>query len=194
MSALLDDVSRVIASPISRRRAFKIVSGAVGGAILASLGLGRSARGQQTQANCTDGQTRCGNTCCHPYEMCCGGTCYGAGAYADYVCCGGATLCNKESEQCCGTACCSRRHTCCGNQCCSRGQTCCGSQCCNSNVECCGYGTKCCTPSSPKCCGYTCYPANYQCCGTKACPPGQWCCNGKCYAERPSPSRGCERV
>jgi hypothetical protein len=32
MGALIDDISRVIASPVSRRQAFKLVTGSVGGA------------------------------------------------------------------------------------------------------------------------------------------------------------------
>ena len=45
MSALLDDIARITASSISRREAFRLVGGAVGGALLASLGLGRASRG-----------------------------------------------------------------------------------------------------------------------------------------------------
>src|SRR5205814_5611620 len=45
MSALLDDVSRIIASPISRRQTLRLVCGAVGGAVLASLSFGRPSRG-----------------------------------------------------------------------------------------------------------------------------------------------------
>ena len=41
MSDLFDDISRIIARPMPRRQAFKLVGGAVGGAVVASLGLGR---------------------------------------------------------------------------------------------------------------------------------------------------------
>ena len=45
MSALLDDVSRIIARPISRRQTLRLVCTAVGGAVLASLGLGTASWG-----------------------------------------------------------------------------------------------------------------------------------------------------
>ena len=43
MSLLFDDVSRIVASPVSRRKMLGLVGGAVGGAVLASLGLGKPA-------------------------------------------------------------------------------------------------------------------------------------------------------
>ena len=44
MNTLFDDLSRIIASPIPRRQALKLVGGAVGSAVVAALGLGRTSR------------------------------------------------------------------------------------------------------------------------------------------------------
>ena len=45
MSALFDDVSRILAGPSSRRQAFRLVAGALGGVALASLSLVRASLG-----------------------------------------------------------------------------------------------------------------------------------------------------
>jgi len=164
MSALIDDVSRIVASPIPRRRALRLVSGVVAGGILTSLGLGRASRTLGAQVNtCTDGQVQCGATCCYGDEMCCGGTCYGAAVSASYSCCGGE-LCRKESEQCCTNHCCRKTQTCCGLQCCSAGRACCHGQCCAPRAV---------------------------CCGNTCCPEGHLCCQSRCVATRPSASSPC---
>src|SRR5208337_3524928 len=63
MSALLDDISRITASSISRREAFRLVGGAVGGALLASLGLGRASRGLGAPAGGAQVQGAVANPC-----------------------------------------------------------------------------------------------------------------------------------
>jgi len=163
MSVLIDDIARVIASPISRRRAFRLVGGAVGGAVLASLGLPRAARAQPQNSGCTGGQVPCDQTCCYTYELCCGGTCYGIEVKQAYTCCG-TVLCRNLSEQCCTNYCCKRSQTCCGLQCCAHGQGCCGNTCC---------------------------PENSFCCGGACCSRGNYCCAGKCVPSRPSNSEPC---
>lgn len=136
MSSLIDDISRVIASPISRRHALKLVSGAVGGAVLGSLGLGRAAQAQQTNQPCRGDEFACGKAaCCKHDQMCCGF-------------CWGASL--KDRYHCCGDRLCSRDSVCCANKCCERGEACCGSKCC---------------PPHSACCGTTCCPSGYYCCG-----------------------------
>lgn len=167
MSALIDDISRVIASPISRRRAFKMVSGAVGGAVLASLGWGRAAH-----AMGMDGPA---NPPCDKHGVLCGGKCYPPG----YSCCG-RVVCDGF-HHCCADHCCGVRQYCCGSRCCDYGSTCCGNNtCCPFGVDCC-HG-KCCSTPGSKCCGNTC------------CPPGNFCCDGTCVKQRPSPSSVCKCV
>src|SRR2546426_10098410 len=85
MSNLFDDISRIIARPMPRRQAFKLVGGALGGAVLASLGLGKvslalgapGGRPGSLFDNCPSGQTTCGTTssgklrCCQTGQTCC---------------------------------------------------------------------------------------------------------------------------
>jgi len=107
MSILLDDISRIIASPVSRRHAIKLVSGAVGGALLTSLGLGRAAYAQGQPPNfpnCPPGHPICDSICC------------------------------KTSEKCCwyrnrGNHCCQKVQGCCGPFCCAAGSLCCDGRC-----------------------------------------------------------------
>src|SRR5208337_335045 len=107
MSALLDDISRITASPISRREAFKRVGGALGGALLASLGLGRASRVLGAPV-----------TCPRSRPVLCNGEYYPSG----YKCCGSA-VCDSD-DTCCTNHCCEKPQTCCGSTCCPPGQAC----------------------------------------------------------------------
>ena len=179
MSALLDDISRITASSISRREAFKLVGGAVGGALLASLGLGRASRGLGVPAGgaqapefikCPSGEFRCGATCCKNGLTCCNGKCCASG------------------QTCCGTTCCDRRQ-CCREICCTSGERCIDGRCCPSAQACFG---RCC-PSGQTCCNaFLCCPSG-QCCnhGQRCCPPSEACCNNRCVKRAPSGSSPC---
>src|ERR1700692_1086375 len=126
MSAFLDNISRIIARPVSRRQAMKLVGEAVGGAILTSLGWSQT----------VPSGVVCGKGHCKSNQICCGGT------SANAICCSGtSTCCNSTGKLfCCNSGC-----TCCpmggrGNaQCCSGTvssttcNTCSGSSGCTSN-------------------------------------------------------------
>src|SRR5271165_4018590 len=102
MSKLFDDVSRIIGSPVSRRKMLGLVGGAVGGAVLASLGLGEAyGDDHDNKPKCGKHQIVCGRTCCDPGQTCCDG-------------------------KCCGS-----KQVCCNGKCCSPGQTCCNGKCCS---------------------------------------------------------------
>jgi len=139
MSALFDDMARIIASPISRREVFRLVSGALGGAVIAALGLGRTSQGwgapaggpQATAAAaCRPPLARCPSsgspsTCCDSTIQKC---CTDKGAYCcpkGSTCCHGRCCESGEGESCCGTAahpiCCDRDDVCCGGKCCDKG-------------------------------------------------------------------------
>jgi len=187
MGALIDDISRVIASPVSRRRAFEMVTRAVGGAALASLGLSRAARLLGAQAG--------NSTSCFGGGVLCNGNCYPPG----FTCCGNLVACNGY-QSCCTNAgftphCCDKFSNCCGNACCPQRRICCGGAiCCDERVSCCG--STCC-PGPRSCCNGRCCPPFATCCGnTTCCPPGSWCCgsSGTCSPTRPSPSTGCTQV
>jgi hypothetical protein len=188
MSALLDDISRITASPISRREAFKLVGGAVGGALLAYLGVGRASRGLGAPAGgaqapqiiprCPRGEFRCGATCCRNGLACCNGKCCTSG------------------QTCCNDTCCPRGQCCNGRTCCPSGQRCINGRCCPSAQSCNGFlgifGVICCA-SGQTCCDGRCCPSG-QCCnhGERCCPTGYVCCGGaRCVKATPSGSSPC---
>ena len=121
MGTLFDDVSRIIASPVSRRKALKMVSGAFGGAILTSLGLGRPSWAQTSASSaackpaCASGQTCCNGKCCGSGQKCCNGVC----------CSPGSTCCNGK---CCSGPCCE-------DKCCAANQMCCEDKCVTKTVS-----------------------------------------------------------
>ncbi len=168
MSALIDDISRVIASSVSRRKAFKMVSGAMGSALLASMGLGRAA---QAMGNDDGGDPRCPR-----FWVRCGEKCYPPG----YTCCGNE-VCEGFQHCCENRHCCGGLQSCCGSSCCNFGSICCG------NNTCCRFGVACC---NGKCCS----SPGAICCGSSCCPQGYFCCAGSCVKKRPSPSTICTPV
>src|SRR2546426_587797 len=110
MSNLFDDISRIIAKPMPRRQAFKLVGGAVGGAALAALGLERVSRAFGEPGgrpgspfdNCPSGQTVCGTTSSGKLRCC----------QTGQTCCNNANCC-ASNEHCCGTKCCQPAQACC---------------------------------------------------------------------------------
>ena len=104
MSDLFDDISRIIARPMPRRQAFKLVGGAVGGTVLASLGLGGASRilaANCGRATCTGSQSCCFNTlCCSSSAVCC------KSSSGNPKCCNPGTICCPQTGkpgkfQCC---------------------------------------------------------------------------------------------
>jgi hypothetical protein len=165
MSFLFDDVSRVIGSPVSRRKMIGMVGGAVGGALLTSLGLRAAAGAQTPTTKCPPGKTVCGAYCCSSDQVCLNGLC----CPPDHVncngkCCGGT--CNNG-------VCCGKNLTYCGGACCSEGIICCNGKCCGSTTAVCYNG---------KCCG------SGIICNGVCCDPNQVCCDGKkCVDKHESP-------
>ena len=193
MSALFDDISRIVASPISRRAAFRQVSRAVGGAALGYLGLRRAVwtlAAPAAQVGCPSGQTACSTICCGSEQTCC---------------------ISKDGAK---AACCTKGQTCCGGKCC-KGTKCCDGKCCkagpltrraliggaaagavaatvgataagSSSSACKSGQTKCgtnCCSSGQSCCNSTiCCNSGQNCCTssgvTKCCNPGTICCPG----------------
>ncbi len=113
MNNLLDDVSPIVASPIPRRQAFKLLGGALGGAVLAALGLGSATR--LFADNCTP----LGATCCPS-----SGNCQKCCSTGSQTCCSGSA----------GNGCCDKNQACCGNgtKCCQSNQVCCNQMCCTA--------------------------------------------------------------
>lgn len=110
MSLLFDDLSRAIASPVSRRKMLGMVGSAFGGAMLAALGLPSAAFGQENSEKCPKGTTPCHGKCCEPGLICCAGKCClskKAKCMTSYCC---------ESGIVCASKCCEP------NEICDRGQ------------------------------------------------------------------------
>jgi len=206
MNTLFDDIARIIASPVSRRQAVRLVSGAIGGAVLTSLGLARPFQaGAAAAVTCPTGSSPCTN-----------GT--------------KSACCVNDAQKCCndvGAYCCTSSQTCCRGKCCTSGAICCRGKCCKAGPDhshpCVGAvcpsglakdaaiaggvgggtaatvaalaSSKGC-PSGQSKCGSTCCPNSQTCCGGKnCCTPGTICCPGGgqalCCGAGPSPSTPC---
>ena len=77
MNDLIDNVSRILATPMPRRKAMKLFGGALAAAVVAFVGA------QPAEAACAKGQVTCGtNGACCKNSSCC----YGANGK---VCCSG---------------------------------------------------------------------------------------------------------
>ena len=175
MDTLINNVARVLASPMPRRALLQMLAAGVAAGVFSrnvyaqfndgnpcQQGSGRSTgcrctlggpanqcvTGTSCQA-CFDGGlpacTPAGGSCCHAADNANGQP---GGAV---VCTGAAGTCCASASQCCGTA----GRSCCNGVCCSSGASCCGGvTCCASGATCCG--SQCC--NSNQCCrdGATC--------------------------------------
>lgn len=169
MSQFFDDLSRALATSMPRRRAVRVIGGALVSVAVPAIAPPK-AQGASTfhdckakggllcECNCKG--DICQRICCTPkeeYECYCGPVEYGA-ACKKKPCqkpCGGNTCC-KSDEFCANPL---------QNLCCKEGERGCGPVCCQPNEECrtAKFGT-----GSQKVC-------------EKKCPQGQaWCGRGKC--------------
>ena len=134
MDYFVDEVARILASPVPRRQALRLIAGLVGSGVFEAFGL-RNAGAQtaatqaaatckpvcpSTKTCCTTGskpfcatkpKTCCGNTSCDQKSTCCPGN--------------GSPFCATQGKKCCGSTTCTATQTCCGNR-----------TCCNSNQRC----------------------------------------------------------
>lgn len=173
MDQHFDDVCRLLASDMPRRRALRLILGALAGGGLASLSARRAAA---WDVACPPGFGDQGR--CPRLEQCCQTV-------------GGGFCCADPTPVCCAPA--NR-----SDKCCQSLKACCtlagGADCCPGNQECCAVGMgatlACCPPERPVCCGFgipglvddLCCPTSKQCCpfpaplGNGCCPPNQVCC------------------
>ena len=97
MAKLYDEICRILATPMPRSRALKLIFGGIAGAVLAPFSFGQACptarqcagvnasnccpTGQQccntgsSPFCCPNSQTCCSNTCCNPSEECQSGVC-----------------------------------------------------------------------------------------------------------------------
>ncbi len=142
MSFFLDDISRILASPMPRRKALKLAGAAFAGGVLGKTTGLYAAQGPP----CSNLQTACGTTCCTTAtEKCCT---YGA-----------STHCISKAKICCGTASCLATQICCRSTaspfCAAAGSVCCGTIACSSGETCCASGV--CCPKGTVCYKARCY-------------------------------------
>lgn len=174
MGELFDDVSRILASPMPRRSALKLVMAVVAGSSVAAIWPISGSAAGTCSGTCTKGFTDCGCTdpnsgsCCDPTigDLCCGDGCCKAG-----LCCesgGGSFNCCQPGEICAGfgtsAATCLPKIPCTRRTECRPGSTCCGGKCCPPGHACSSFvdtkgrrHSKCCPPGGApcgdKCCG-----------------------------------------
>lgn len=133
MSYLIDDVARILASPMPRRQALRFLSGALASGVLGTFGAKWA-----DAAACPKGTTACGTTCCEKGKACCTSSSKPFCITAGKICCGstscdhGQTCCTTSARPFCATA----GKTCCGSTSCSKGQTCCNGVCCQAHQVC----------------------------------------------------------
>jgi hypothetical protein len=79
MANIFDDISRILATPMRRSTALRLILGALAGAVLTPLGFSQSSREPCAGArggSCPPGQKCCfGTHCCPHPHICCGDTC-----------------------------------------------------------------------------------------------------------------------
>ena len=104
MDVLLDNLARVLATPMPRRKAFRLLGGAIASALFAASGAARVAAAQCTTANCPAPSKCCGsgnNSICCASTTCCANkgsvtTCCAKGRCV----CTNGTCANSTSGQC----------------------------------------------------------------------------------------------
>ena len=101
MNNFFDNLCRMLATPMPRSKAIKVILGGIGGALVAPLAFG--------QTICPGAPN---NRCPGTTPVCC--TSGGVGKNARGVCC-------PSGSTCCGGACCPSGYACKGNKCCKAG-------------------------------------------------------------------------
>jgi hypothetical protein len=185
-----DDMSRALASGVSRRQALRLIAGGVGGTVLASAGMGRArAAVNPCSVYCANFHGAAHAQCLQTCKACGSDTSRLCGGPAGVTCCPGpgpVTCCFGNN----GVTCCPTGSSCCGGfggaavTCCpSTAAVCCQGQnpattaCCSSFNQCCSdaSGNALCCGSGETCCfGVGCCPSGQVCCFTPT--TGPFCC------------------
>ena len=73
MNFLIDDVARILATPVARRKVFRLIGGLLAGGFMATIGAQRVSAACGSNPNCVSPQVCCKNTvCCSKGQCCCG--------------------------------------------------------------------------------------------------------------------------
>jgi hypothetical protein len=183
MSELFDDISRIVGSPIPRRRALKAIGGALVGAVFGTSVL-RNVRSAQEVSSCCRAT---GGSCffqgvsvvCVPHQPWTRDKCEAAGYEwrEGHSCCPDGHTCPPDTL-CCGATCCDSNSVCLNDVCCPADSVCgdftfccpSGSICIQSTQECCPTAQFC--PGSQTCC-----PSGTVCVNEMCCPTARVCRN-----------------
>ena len=215
MSAFLDDLARAMVRPMPRRRALRLLGGALVGASVPGALRPRAARGAPRgrvgtlglcEKDCSGAlpvpcicpgpdPKYCFETCGVPGSTCC---CLKGsdGKPSGAVACPPGTRCGKPGERNCPCVnTCGDPYVCCGqNQycanpktklCCNNDERGCGGMCCKANEECRRIRVG---TSSTTVCEQKCPPGRAWC-GTNTCCPPKW----RCANERTGLCKRCAR-
>jgi hypothetical protein len=169
MDRVFDDICRIIAGPLSRRRAINLVAAR----LIPGLFLLRNRRATASGQPCDEDEVLCvgGFVCCNrEREFCCGTP-------------SGDICCDRQSAE----SCCANSE---GAACCRKGELCCNGSgspfCCDSSSPLCCYGSlgpNCCIPDTEDCCSGRCLPKDTACSSAGGADRGECekctlCCKG----------------
>jgi hypothetical protein len=184
LANFLDDAARILASPIPRRRALKLLGGALAGVFAGTFAA--------TTASADTKGTKCGNITCPAGATCCTTGSQPFCATDGKNSCCGDNKADINSQICCTTGdrpfVGTKGKTCCGNSTCdggthmccttgttpfvgTKGKTCCGNSTADSDHMCCNTGTQPFVGTKGK-----------TCCGNTTCPEHYSCVHGRCSA------------
>jgi len=174
MPHIVDDIARILATPVPRRQAFKLVGRVLAGAFVGALGM----RAQNANSANLNSGAICGSTRCQKNQTCCT---QNQGAFRPFcasqskTCCGNSTV--NGNQQCCRTSSIpfvtNSNQSCCGNGACNRGQLCCP-----------GASRPFCATNGKYCCVNKACASQKDCCNGVCCEDHQSCVNGRCKASR----------
>src|SRR5438093_3812676 len=81
MDKFFDDLCRTLATPMSRKRALKLITGGVAGVVLAPFAFGQAKKACSSNSDCST-KCCCAGTCCSPGQSC----------YGNQICCGAGSI------------------------------------------------------------------------------------------------------
>ena len=113
MSYVIDDIARVLAGPLPRRNALRLMLRLVAGGSLGMFSL-RPAPAQGPAGTCTPACNNASQQCCTT---------------------GTTPFCAQKNQTCCGNTSCQQNRVCCRGVCCNAGQTCMGSGLCSASTK-----------------------------------------------------------
>ena len=121
MSEQFDYLSRILATPMPRSKALRLMGGALAAAVLAPLGLGQKDKDKDDKdKDKDDDDEKKKPSKCPAKHVDCG---------SGFCCPPGKQCCQASSGRTTTTFCCPKPHSCCGNSCCPPSKECRNNTC-----------------------------------------------------------------